>query len=71
MPESKPYSTPDGTTLPEYLRSVERGLIEDAMAVAGGVKAEAARRLGIHRTTLVEKLKSFGMHHLVKEPYRC
>lgn len=35
--------------------------LENAILMAGGNKAEAARRLGIHRRLLYEKLQQFGM----------
>jgi len=46
-----------GFCLKDYLHQVENGLIEIAMREAGGVVAEAARLLGVRRTTLVEKLR--------------
>ena len=53
-----PLSLPDGgLQLRDYLLEVEDGLISQAMGRSGGVIAEAARLLGIGRTTLVEKLK--------------
>lgn len=39
----------------------ERERIAAALVAAGGNKAEAARRLGIHRSTLYEKLKKYGL----------
>ncbi|MDZ7291642.1 MAG: sigma-54 dependent transcriptional regulator [candidate division KSB1 bacterium] len=43
------------------LEEVERALIERALARAHGVKAEAARILGIKATTLLYKLGKYGM----------
>ncbi len=40
----------------------ERYLIEQALKAAHGNKSDAARRLGIHRRLLYEKLSQFGMH---------
>jgi two-component system response regulator HydG len=39
----------------------ERGLVVEALAAAGGNKSEAARRLGIARVTLYEKLARYGL----------
>jgi DNA-binding NtrC family response regulator len=39
----------------------ERHLIEQALKAAHGNKSDAARRLGIHRRLLYEKLTQFGM----------
>jgi DNA-binding NtrC family response regulator len=44
------------------LEIVERRHIERALAAAGGNKAEAARLLGIDRTTLYRKLVRLGLH---------
>jgi DNA-binding NtrC family response regulator len=47
--------------LNQTLEDVERTLIERAMFRAHGVKAEAARLLGIKATTLLYKLEKYGM----------
>jgi DNA-binding NtrC family response regulator len=47
--------------LNQTLEEVERALIERAMSRAHGVKAEAARLLGIKATTLLYKLEKLGM----------
>ena len=47
--------------LNQTLEDVERALIERAMSHAHGVKAEAARLLGIKATTLLYKLEKYGM----------
>ncbi len=39
----------------------ERGLLVEALHAAGGNKSEAARRLGIGRVTLYEKLARYGL----------
>jgi DNA-binding NtrC family response regulator len=45
----------------ESVNKWERCLIEQALARCDGNKSEAARRLGIHRRLLYEKLQQFGM----------
>lgn len=51
---------PEGFDLREYLESLEQQLIERAMRAAGGTVAQAARLLGLRRTTLVEKLRKYA-----------
>ncbi len=51
---------PDGFDLRGYLESLEQRLIERAMRSAGGTVAQAARLLGLRRTTLVEKLRKYA-----------
>lgn len=47
--------------MPATVTEIERGMILEAMGLAGGVKAKAANLLGINRTTLVEKIKRLGI----------
>ncbi len=51
---------PNGFDLRNYLESLEQRLIERAMHSAGGTVAQAARLLGLRRTTLVEKLRKYS-----------
>ncbi len=51
----------DGIDLKEYLTGLERSLIQQALDDAGGVVARAASRLAIRRTTLVEKMRKYGL----------
>ncbi|MGD9904145.1 MAG: sigma-54-dependent transcriptional regulator [Vicinamibacterales bacterium] len=46
-----------GVDLPDHVSRVERAFIQQALARTGGNRADAARLLGLKRTTLVEKLK--------------
>jgi DNA-binding NtrC family response regulator len=47
----------DGMDLDAYVASIERDLIHRSLERTGGNKGQAARLLGLKRTTLVEKLK--------------
>ena len=47
--------------LPAAVEWLERLLIANALAEAGGNRAEAARRLGIHRQLLYRKLTQYGL----------
>ncbi|MBS1793762.1 MAG: sigma-54-dependent Fis family transcriptional regulator, partial [Acidobacteria bacterium] len=63
--EQKPTAAagelPAGLELPKYLEQIERGLITKALREAGGVQAEAARRLGISRSDIAYKIKKYGL----------
>ncbi|KTT06834.1 ATPase AAA, partial [Pseudomonas oryzihabitans] len=48
-------------TLAEATARLERLLIERALQRSGGNRAEAARRLGIHRQLLYTKLSRLGL----------
>ena len=48
-------------TLREQLDAVERGAIARAMAAAHGNQSEAARRLGVSRGTLIDRLRRYGL----------
>jgi two-component system response regulator AtoC len=51
----------DGTlSLREQIEAVERSLIARTMTAVGGNQSEAARRLGLSRGTLIERLKKYG-----------
>src|SRR3989344_5409237 len=52
---------PEGLDLKDYLGNLEQGLIQQALDDASGVVARAAERLRIRRTTLVEKMRKYGM----------
>ncbi|HYQ80700.1 MAG TPA: helix-turn-helix domain-containing protein, partial [Anaeromyxobacteraceae bacterium] len=43
------------------LEAYERGLLVEALRAAGGNRSEAARRLGISRVTLHDKLRKHGL----------
>ena len=50
-----------GIDLKEHLSHLELTFIKQALDDAGGVVAHAAKRLGMRRTTLVEKLRKYGL----------
>jgi DNA-binding NtrC family response regulator len=47
--------------LRERVEAYERGLVVEALRGAGGNRSEAARRLGISRVTLHDKLRKWGL----------
>lgn len=51
----------EGLDLREYLAELEQDLIQQALNEEDGVVARAAERLNIRRTTLVEKMRKYGM----------
>ena len=58
---------PEGLDLKDYLGNLEQGLIQQALDDAAGVVARAAERLRIRRTTLVEKMRKYGMNRRDEE----
>jgi DNA-binding NtrC family response regulator len=48
-------------TLEERLAAVERGIIVDELERCRGNRSETARRLGISRPTLYERLDRYGL----------
>ncbi len=50
-----------GLDLKDHLSTIEVALIRKALAAANGTVAEAARLLHMRRTTLVEKLRKYGI----------
>ncbi len=67
----EPPSPADGPALPppadgpptlrEHLDAVERNLIARTMTATSGNQSETARRLGISRSALIDRLKKYGM----------
>ncbi|NQD92352.1 sigma-54-dependent Fis family transcriptional regulator [Pseudomonas sp. CrR25] len=57
----------EGLDLKDYLGNLEQGLIQQALDDASGVVARAAERLRIRRTTLVEKMRKYGMSRREEE----
>jgi sigma-54 specific flagellar transcriptional regulator A len=53
--------TEDGINLKDHLRDVEIDLINQALHLTEGVVAQASKVLNLGRTTLVEKMKKYGI----------
>ena len=51
----------EGLDLKAHLNTLEQSLIQQALEESGGVVAHAAKRLHMRRTTLVEKLRKYGL----------
>jgi sigma-54 specific flagellar transcriptional regulator A len=51
----------EGIDLKEHISNLECSLIKQALDESGGVVAHAAKRLNMRRTTLVEKLRKYGL----------
>ena len=62
-PESATPAEPAGAPLPlkQRVEAYERGLIVEALRGARGNRSEAARRLGMSRVTLHDKLRKYGL----------
>jgi len=54
----------DGFDLKEYLSNLEYNFIKQALEESGGVVAHAANRLKMRRTTLVEKMRKYGLQRV-------
>jgi sigma-54 specific flagellar transcriptional regulator A len=59
--DQEPRLPRNGMNLKEHLSYLEVNYIRQALEDSGGVVAHAARKLGMRRTTLVEKLRKYGM----------
>ena len=60
-PERHALLPSNGLDLKDYLGRLERRLIEQALEASDSVVARAADRLHIRRTTLVEKMRKYGI----------
>ena len=58
---SMPRLPADGIDLKVHLANMEQSLIRQALDEANGVVAHAAKKLKMRRTTLVEKLRKYGL----------
>ena len=60
-PEPRAELPSEGLDLKAHLERIEVRLISQALRRANGVIAHAATTLGLRRTTLVEKLRKYGL----------
>jgi sigma-54 specific flagellar transcriptional regulator A len=58
----------EGIDLKEHLSTLEFNLIRQALDESDGVVAHAAKRLKMRRTTLVEKLRKYGLQRSNEMP---
>jgi sigma-54 specific flagellar transcriptional regulator A len=58
----------DGIDLKAHLNSLEQSLIQQALDESDGIVAHAAKRLHMRRTTLVEKLRKYGLQRQTESP---
>jgi DNA-binding NtrC family response regulator len=67
IPESNDVDPPpdarNGPSLKEQVEAFERGLVARALDSTGGNQSEAARRLGVSRVTLIDKMKKYALNH--------
>jgi two-component system response regulator AtoC len=57
-----PLDARNGPSLKEQVEAFERGLVGRALDATGGNQSEAARRLGVSRVTLIDKMKKYGLN---------
>lgn len=57
----------NGIDLKDYLSNLEKQLIQQALDESSGVVARAAEKLRIRRTTLVEKVRKYGLRDAESE----
>jgi two-component system response regulator AtoC len=56
-----PLDARGGPSLKEQVEAFERGLVARALEATTGNQSEAARRLGVSRVTLIDKMKKYGL----------
>jgi two-component system, NtrC family, response regulator AtoC len=60
-PDAEPPELAGGPSLREQVEAFERGLLARALDATGGNQSEAARRLGVSRVSLIDKIKKYGL----------
>ena len=61
-PRSESQLPDEGISLKDHIEAIEVALIRQALERSSGVVAHAAKLLDMRRTTLVEKLRKYGLH---------
>ena len=56
-----PRLSSDGVNLKDMIMDIEISMIKQALEQTNGVVAKAAETLGLRRTTLIEKMKKYGI----------
>jgi two-component system response regulator AtoC len=59
--DEPPPDARNGPSLKEQVEAFERGLVARALDATSGNQSEAARRLGVSRVTLIDKMKKYGL----------
>jgi len=57
----RPPNSPEGLSLREQVEALERGLINRTLAAVAGNQSEAARRLGLSRGSLIDRMHKYGL----------
>jgi sigma-54 specific flagellar transcriptional regulator A len=63
-----PELPPEGLDLKAYLDTLEIGYIRQALERSNNVVSHACQLLGMRRTTLVEKMRKFGIQRGLDAP---
>ena len=61
-------AAPDGETLQAQVEALERRCIRAALAAEGGNRSRTARRLGLSRQGLLNKIDRYGLGHVGQDP---
>ena len=56
-----PRLSPEGINLKSMITDIEISMIKQALEQTNSVVAKAAETLGLRRTTLIEKMKKYGL----------
>lgn len=59
--EPPPKNGAEPLTLREQVEALERGVITQTLATVGGNQSKAARRLGLSRGALIDRMRKFGL----------
>jgi DNA-binding NtrC family response regulator len=54
-------AAPEGPSYREQMEAFERNLLSSALSASANNQSEAARRLGLNRATLYDRLKRYGL----------